>query len=104
MVVSAPARPHITLVQHALASLLAPRSVALVGASEQPGSLGRTVLENLLAGDYKGDLYAVNPNRRKVLGRRTYASIADIGTTVDLAVIATPAATIPAILDKAGAR
>jgi acetyltransferase len=91
-------------VRHALASLLAPRSVALVGASEKAGSLGRTVLENLIAGGFEGALHAINSTRRKVLGRPTHASIASIGETVDLAVIATPAATIPGILDATEGR
>ena len=90
--------------QHALSPLLAPRSVALVGASETPGSLGRTVLENLIAGQFNGTLYAVNPKRRKILGYAAYASIADIGTPVDLALIATPPGIIPDILDATQGR
>ena len=78
--------------------------MALVGASEQPGSLGRTVLENLIAGGYEGALHTVNSNRRKVLGRPSHASIASIGEVIDLAVIATPAATIPDILDATQGR
>lgn len=87
--------------RHALSPLLTPRSVALVGATERAGSLGRTVLENLLAGGFDGALYAVNPKHRSVLGQRCYRSLADIGTPVDLAVIATPTQTIPGILERA---
>lgn len=90
--------------RHALAPLLVPRSVALVGASEQAGSLGRTVLENLLAGRFEGKLFAVNPKYRQVLGQRCWKSIADIGEVVDLAIVATPAAAIPGILDRARGR
>ncbi len=78
--------------------------MALVGASEQPGSLGRTVMENLLAGRFDGRLHAVNPKHRTVLGQRCWKAIADIGEPVDLAVIATPTATIPGILEKAAGR
>ncbi|MDQ2963864.1 MAG: GNAT family N-acetyltransferase [Pseudomonadota bacterium] len=81
-----------------LRPLLAPASVALVGASERPGSPGRVVYENMLAGEFKGELYAVNPAHAKVLGRRAYASLAAIGRPVDLAVICAPPATVPAIL------
>ena len=88
--------------QHSLAPLLAPRTVALIGASEREGSLGRTVYENLLRGAYTGRVLPVNPNRRDLLGRPVYASLARIGETVDLAVIATPSPAIPGILDKAG--
>lgn len=89
---------------HALASLLVPQTVALVGASERTASLGRTVFENLIGAPFKGTLYAVNPNHREVLGRRTFPSIAAIGETVDLAVIVTPAPTVPVILGATGGR
>jgi len=88
-------------VRHALAPLLAPRSVALVGASERAGSLGRTVLENLTAGGFDGPLYAVNPKHRTVLGRRCWRSIADVGEPIDLAIVAAPAAAAPGILEQA---
>jgi acetyltransferase len=90
--------------QHSLAPLLAPRSVALIGASDREGSLGRTVYENLLRGAYTGRVHAVNPNRRDLLGRPVHPSLAGIGEPVDLAVIATPSAKIPDILDKAGGK
>ena len=75
---------------HHLSPLVKPDSVALVGASERPGSVGRIVYENLLAGGYEGRLYAVNPGHRMVLGRESYPSLAAIGAPVDLAIIATP--------------
>ena len=61
---------------HYLRPLLAPDSVAVVGASERPGSPGRIVYENMLAGEFKGELYAVNPGHAKVFGRPAYASLA----------------------------
>lgn len=90
--------------QHYLSPLLKPKSVALVGASDKVGSLGRTVYENILAGEFKGPIYAVNPNRRRVFGRRTYTSLGAIGEPVDLAVIAAPAAAVPGIRDDPKAR
>ncbi|TMH66725.1 MAG: hypothetical protein E6H48_10660, partial [Betaproteobacteria bacterium] len=83
---------------HYLRPLLAPRSVALVGASERPGSLGRVVYENLLAGEFAGELYAVNPNHRRILARPAFASLDAIGAEVDLAVIASPAGTVAEVL------
>ena len=74
---------------HYLSPLLKPASVALVGASERPGSVGRTVYENMLVGGYEGPLYAVNPGHRNVLGRPCFASLAAIEAPVDLAIIAT---------------
>ena len=83
---------------HYLRPLLAPDSVALVGASERPGSLGRVVYENMLAGEFKGELYAVNPGHAKVFGRPAYASLAAIGRPIDLAVICAPPAAVPDVL------
>lgn len=90
--------------QHYLSPLLKPQSVALVGASEQSGSIGRTVYENLLAGQFKGSIYAVNPNHRRIFGREAFATVAAIGKPVDLAVIVAPAGAIPGILDDPRAR
>ncbi|MCC7325920.1 MAG: GNAT family N-acetyltransferase [Burkholderiales bacterium] len=90
--------------QHYLAPLLKPQSVALVGASERASSVGRTVFENLLAGGFQGSIHAVNPNHRRVFGQRSYASVAAIGKPIDLAVIAAPASAVPGILSDARAR
>ena len=87
--------------QHYLWPLLRPRSVALIGASERPRSLGRTVYENLLAGAFQGDLYAVNPRHKTVLERPAYASLAAIGAPVDLAIVATPPHAVVSVLDSA---
>ncbi|HUH92353.1 MAG TPA: GNAT family N-acetyltransferase [Casimicrobiaceae bacterium] len=89
---------------HYLAPLLAPQSVALVGASERPDSLGRVVYENLLGAPFKGELFAVNPNHGSVLGRPAFASLQAIGRTIDLAVICAPPEAIPGILDGAQGR
>ncbi len=91
------------MLQHYLRPLLMPASVALVGASGRPGSIGRVVFENLLDGSFNGDLYFVNPNHRRVLGKRSYASIHAVGKPVELAIIAVPCAAVPGVLDD-GAR
>lgn len=69
-----------------------PASIALIGASERPESLGRIVFENILAEDFRGEVFVVNPNRRKVLGRKSWPSVEAIGKPVDLAIVATPSA------------
>ena len=84
-----------------LRALLTPQSVALVGASGRPGSMGRILFENLIGGGFAGPVYAVNPNHRRVLARRSYASLAAIRKPVDLALIATPTAVVPAVLEDA---
>ena len=76
--------------QHYLRSLLSPASIALVGASDRAGSLGRVVYERLLASGYRGDVYAVNPRHESILGRQAWPSLAAIGAPIDLALIATP--------------
>jgi len=88
--------PSLTL-HHYLRPLVMPATVALVGASERPGSVGRIVLENILGGEFRGELFPVNPNHRKVLGRKSYASLAAIGKNVDLAVVVTPASMLRAV-------
>jgi acetyltransferase len=92
---------------HYLQRLFAPGTVALVGASERTGSLGRDVFENLIAGGFHGEIVPVNPKHTQVLGLKCYASLAAVGKPLDLAVVATPAAAVPTVLDdaaKAGVR
>lgn len=86
---------------HPLHPLLAPRSVALVGASERPGSLGRVVRESLMAGEFTGPLFWVNPGHRTIAGQRCYRSLEDLGEPVDLAVVTAPAAATPGIVESA---
>jgi acetyltransferase len=88
---------------HYLRPLLAPESVALVGASERPGSLGRIVYENLLRGGFTGELFAVNPHHRTILARAARPTLAALGRPVDLAIIATPPATVAGVIEQ-GAR
>ena len=89
--------------RHALRALIAPSSLALVGASERPGSLGRVVMENLLAAGYSGEFHVVNPAHRKVLGHRSHPSLTAIGRPVDLAVIAVPFEAVPQVIEDAAA-
>ncbi len=78
-----------------LAALFSPRSVAVIGASERPGSVGRTLLWNLIQSPFGGTVYPVNPRHHSVLGVRCCASVTEVPEPVDLAVIATPAASVP---------
>lgn len=84
--------------RQALDAIFSPQSVAVVGASEREGSVGRTLLENLLEGSLKGEVYPVNPKRERVLGERAYSSVSALPDPVDLAVIATPASTVPDVI------
>src|SRR5215475_10984110 len=81
-----------------LAPIFHPRTVALIGATEKPASVGRTVLRNLLEQPTGATIFPINPHRPNVLGIRCYANIAAIGERIDLAVVITPAATVPEVL------
>lgn len=78
-----------------LEALFRPGCVAVIGASERPGSVGRTLLWNLIQSPFGGTVYPVNPRRHSVLGVRCCASVREVPEPVDLAVIATPAASVP---------
>jgi acetyl coenzyme A synthetase (ADP forming)-like protein len=96
----ASARPEVSAEDAAdsLGTLLHPRSVAVVGASEKPNSVGRAVFSNLLGGHHDLPVYPVNPKRRSVLRQRAYPELGALPESVDLVVVATPAATVPGIV------
>ncbi|MEM2337745.1 MAG: GNAT family N-acetyltransferase [Candidatus Bathyarchaeia archaeon] len=79
-----------------------PKSVALVGATDREGSVGRTLMTNLIESGFEGNIYPVNIRKKEVLGFRAYQSVEEIPETVDLAVIATPARSIPEIVEQCG--
>jgi acetyltransferase len=85
-----------------LDAIFAPENVAVIGASETPGSVGRTLLWNLVSNPFGGTVFPVNPNRDSVLGIEAYEQIGDVEADVDLAVIATPAPTVPGIVEACG--
>ncbi len=85
-----------------LDAIFHPRSIAVVGATEKAGSVGRTILWNLLASPFGGTVYPVNPTRPAILGVKAYASVGAIGEPVDLAVIVTPANGVPDLVVECG--
>lgn len=84
-----------------LKRMLDPKTIAVIGASEKEGSLGRILIDNLLACQ-KRKIFAVNPNLKKVYDLNCYDGIEDISEHVDLAMVATPAATVPTIVEACG--
>lgn len=92
-----------TMSGHYLSALFEPRSVALVGASDTPGKVGTLVLDNLLGAGFHGEIFAVNPAHASVRGIACVASVASLARPVDLAVIATPPATVPGLIAQCGA-
>src|SRR4051812_6075742 len=99
-IVSEKATKRVTTSQNSLDPLFAPKSVAVIGATENANSVGRTVLWNLLKSPFGGTVYPVNPKRTAVLGIKAYPTVGDIPEKVDLAVIVTPAATAPGLIQQ----
>jgi acetyltransferase len=81
-----------------LDAIFAPRAVAVIGATEKAGSVGRSILWNLISSPFGGTVYPVNPSRPNVLGIRAYPKIAAVPEPVDLAVVVTPAPTVPTVI------
>ena len=85
-----------------LSAVFNPASVALIGASERPGSLGEALARNLWAGDFKGEIHFVNRRHRRILDRPAYHHIAEAPSAPELAIIATPPPTVPRLLAEVG--
>ncbi|HET7363574.1 MAG TPA: bifunctional acetate--CoA ligase family protein/GNAT family N-acetyltransferase [Burkholderiales bacterium] len=90
------------MLRHYLQPLLAPRSVALVGATEREGALGNIVHRNLAAAGLRGPLWTVNPKHSTLFGAKCYARLGELPQPPELAVIVTPARTVSAIVREAG--
>ncbi len=87
-------------IRHSLDPIFKPRSVAVLGASGTPGSVGSILMRNLMANPFGGVVYPVNPKRRAIHGVLAYPDLSAVPEVVDLAVIATPAATVPALVKQ----
>jgi len=85
-----------------LKAIWAPSSVAVIGASAKPQSLGRAVFANLLFAGYNGCVYPINAKARSVLGVRAYSRVTDVPDDIDLAVVLVPAGFVPQVLKDAG--
>ncbi len=86
--------------RHPLDNIFKPQTVAVIGATEKEGSVGRTLLWNLISNPFGGTIYPINPKRNNVLGIRAYPSISEVPDKVDLAVIVTPAPSVPGVIDE----
>ncbi len=84
-------------------SIFYPKSVAVIGASSRPGSVGNDLLNNLVK-DYTGKIYPVNPKGGEILGVKTYPSLLDVPEDVDLVVISVPAKAVPGVVDQCKAK
>ena len=80
--------------------IFTPQSVAVVGATEKVGSVGRTVLWNLISSPFGGTVFPINPKRSNILGLKAYPSLSAVPDPVELAVICTPSPSIPGVMDE----
>ena len=87
----------------AVGHVLAPRSVAVVGASRRPGSIGAAIMANLVAGGFTGPIFPINPRAATIEGRPAFASVADVPEAPELAVIAVPADQVIAVARECAA-
>src|SRR5262245_7168600 len=89
---------------HSLTEILYPDSIAVIGASKDPTKRGFRSIEKLLDDGYPGAIYPVNPKESEILGLKCYSSIADVPGPVDLALVCTPAQTLPDIITRCGTK
>src|SRR6266498_2360841 len=87
--------------RQALDSIFAPKSVAVIGATETVGSVGRTLVWNLISSSFGGTTHSDNPKRSSILGIKAYPTLSDVPEVVDLIVVVTPASSVPAIIKEA---
>ena len=83
-----------------LEAFFAPQNIAVIGATEKAGSIGRTIVWNLIKTPFGGTVFPVNPKRRSVLGIKTHPRIGDLLDPIDLAIVATPAPMVPDLIGE----
>ncbi|GAA4880918.1 acetate--CoA ligase family protein [Saccharopolyspora cebuensis] len=91
-------------VLRAMRRLMNPSSIAVIGASNEDGKIGNSVMKNLINGGYAGDIHPVNPKADEIMGRRAYRSIGEVPGDVDVAVFTVPAKFVAAALAECGAK
>ncbi len=80
---------------------LNPKSIAVIGASERTGTVGKAIVSNIMNG-YKGEIYPITPSSETVFGRKAYKSVMDVPTNIDLAVVVTPSKIVPSVMEECG--
>src|ERR1700722_9410118 len=94
-------RPGVAETRAQIRLLLAPRSIAILGAGSSPGSIGNRALSALVDGAFDGDIYPINPNRDEIQGVRAYPSLLDVPGQIDVAEVLLSAESTPGILRQA---
>ncbi len=85
-----------------LEKIFDPETIAVIGANDEEDSVGYALMKNITENRYEGKIYPVNPHKTEILGIRTYQNIGQLPETVDLAIIATPAKTVPDMVEQCG--
>ena len=85
-----------------LNGLLRPKSVAVIGASNTPGKIGYSVVDNLIKDGYKGKIFPINPSSPEILGIKAYPSVTDVPEAIDAAIMTVPAKMVPAMAEECG--
>ncbi|MEN6482029.1 MAG: acetate--CoA ligase family protein [Anaerolineaceae bacterium] len=85
-----------------LDDLLAPKSIAIVGASAEPGKIGYNVVENIIKSGFQGKVFPINPKAKEILGFKAYPSVLDVPDSIDAAVISVPAKFVPGVIEECG--
>jgi acyl-CoA synthetase (NDP forming) len=97
-----PARYTTEQILETMTKLMRPRGIAVIGASEQAGKIGNSVMQNLVNGGFKGEIYPVNPRASEILGKKAYPSVDDLPDGTDVAVFCIPAKFVVDTLAKVG--
>lgn len=85
-----------------LDKVMNPASVAVIGATDRPGTIGRAVVDNLIKGGFEGRIHPINPQKSEILGLAAHPTMTDVGQAIDMAVVCTPIHTVPGIIEEAG--
>lgn len=85
-----------------LKCIFEPKSIAIIGASATPTKVGAVVLKNLIEGRFEGNVYPINPKHTELAGIKCYTSVTEVKNKIDCAIIATPAPTVPSIVEECG--
>ena len=88
--------------KEAITKLLQPKSIAVVGASAQPGKIGYTVISNLIKGGYKGKIFPINPTANEILSLPVYPSVSVVPESIDLAVVTVPVKFVSQVAEECG--
>ncbi len=95
-------RPSQEEIVSAMQSIMNPRSVAVIGASDGEGKIGNSVMKNIINGGYQGELYPINPKADEILGKKVYKSVKDVPGEIDVAIFAVPAKFCIAAMEEVG--